>query len=54
MIRINGALYPYQEVPEALESPDGCNDFIACLCATRNFGLLSAVEVVKELCKSKW
>jgi len=54
MIEIDGALYPDQEAPQALETLEERIDFVARLCSAWDFGLLPDVEVVKELRKPEW
>lgn len=54
MLKIDGALYPDQEVPERLESLGDKIDFIARLCSAWDFGLLPDIETIRELRSDQW
>ena len=47
-------LYPDQELPNALKTLEARVDFLARLCATRNFGILPTAEAISEICKLEW
>ena len=51
---LDGALYPDQEVPEALETVADRVDFLARLCAAWDFGVLPTAGTITEIRKSDW
>lgn len=51
---IDGALYPDEEPPEALETLADRVDFIARLCAAWDYGILPYPETVAEVRRPAW
>jgi len=51
---IDGALYPDEEPPEALETLADRVDFIARLCAAWDYGILPYPETVAEVRRPEW
>ena len=54
MIRIDGALYPEVDPPDALLDLDDRVDFLARLCAAWDFGILPSAETVAEIRRAEW
>ncbi len=51
---IDGALYPDQETPEALESLEARVDFLARLCSAWDFGSLPLPDTLAEVRRDSW
>lgn len=52
--RIDGSLYPDEAAPETLEGLPARIDFLARLCASRDFGVLPDWETLEEIRRPSW
>jgi hypothetical protein len=52
--QIDGALYPDQDIPQALATLEDQVDFLARLCAAWDFGLLPDQATITEIRQPAW
>jgi hypothetical protein len=52
--RIDGALYPDTDVPEAITALGECVDFPTRMCAAWDFGIIPRQEIIDEVRRPGW